>query len=254
MEPLRKPFQGITNIIRFNWHFYVIAIALVFIIFFCNQLLNNNYHFYAAMLCIVITATTLISALASFYIYDLSNLYGLHWLDKLNIGEDGSMININAGFDETSELLYSKYPDAELIVFDFYDPEKHTEISIKRARKVYPPYKDTRQISTDFIPLKDNSADNILVIFAAHEIRNDNERVVFFKELNRVIKYSGKIIITEHVRNLPNFFVYNIGAFHFLSASCWSATFSKADLIVCEKIKITPFITTFILTKNGTSS
>jgi|SRR5450432_176334 ubiquinone/menaquinone biosynthesis C-methylase UbiE len=254
MEKLRKPFQGVTNIIRFNWHFYLLSSIIVLMLLISNYFLNKNFHFYINVLCTIIIATTLITLIASFYIYDLSNLYSLSWLNGLTIKPNASIININAGFDETSELLSLKFPAAELTVFDFYDPRKHTEVSIKRARKAYPPYKNTIAINTTTLPLKNNSADNILVIFAAHEIRNNDERIFFLKELHRVLKDDGKIIITEHLRDLPNFIVYNIGFFHFLPLATWLATFNNAQLKVSEEIKTTAFITSFILTKNDIAS
>ena len=32
MEKMRKSFQGVMNIIRFNWHFYVFAFILVLLL------------------------------------------------------------------------------------------------------------------------------------------------------------------------------------------------------------------------------
>lgn len=254
MERIRKPFQGITNIVRFNWHFYVLSITFALLTIILNNFLNQQYRLYTTILCFLIVATTVISLLVSFFIYDLSNLYTFNWLNNLQINSDSNIINIHAGFDETSSLLKSKYPKAKMQVFDFYNPEKHTEVSIKRARNAYPPNKNIFTISTTLLPVQDNYADNIFVILSAHEIRNNEERVKFFKELNRVIKYSGKVIITEHLRDVTNFLAYNIGFFHFFSKQSWLKTFIKADFEVCEAIKITPFITTFILTKNGTTT
>ena len=215
MERTRKPFQGITNIVRFNWHFYLLAGVLGLSILAFDYYLNHQYFLYASILCLLVVVPVLLSLLASFYVYDLSNLYRLDWLDKLNIAPKGRILNINAGFDETSVLLSEKYPDSELHVLDFYDPGKHTEISIRRARNAYPPYEGTTQISTSDLLLQQDSADSIFVIFSAHEIRNDVERVNFFEELNRVAKQSGKIIVTEHLRDVSNFLAYTIGAFHF---------------------------------------
>lgn len=242
MESIRKPFQGIGNIVRFNWHFYLLSIGFVVLILISNHNLNKNYNIYTSILCFLIVATTLISLLVSYYVYDGSELYKLTWLDEIMPTKTGKIVNINAGFDETSILLKDKFPNAELIVFDFYDPKKHTEVSIKRARKAYPPYPNTQSIITSNIPLSDSGIDNIFVTLSAHEIRNDEERIVFFKELRRVLKQSGQIIVTEHLRDLPNFLAYNIGFFHFYSKSSWLNTFEKADLETAKELKITPFI------------
>lgn len=176
------------------------------------------------------------------------------WLSELRNETKSKIVNINAGFDETSTLLKGKSKDSELIVFDFYDPLRHTEVSIKRARKAYPPHPDTQQVNTSCLPLPANYADKIFVILAAHEIRNSNERIAFFKELNRIVKPTGQIMIIEHLRNVPNFVAYNIGFFHFHSKSSWHKTFQGARLNISKELKITPFITTFILEKNGASS
>lgn len=254
MESIRKPFQGIGNIVRFNWHFYLLSIGFVVLILILNNYLNEKYSIYASIFCFFIVATTLISLVVSYYVYDGSDLYKLTWLDEIMQTEAGKIVNINAGFDETSILLKDKFPKAELIVFDFYDPKKHTEISIKRARKAYPPYPNTRSIITSNIPLPDSSIDTIFVTLSAHEIRNDEERIIFFRELKRALKESGQIIVTEHLRDLSNFLAYNIGFFHFYSKSSWLSTFEKADLEIAKEIKITPFISTFILKKYGATS
>ena len=100
----------------------------------------------------------------------------------------------------------------------------------------------------------DNSADKIFVIFAAHEIRNEQERLDFFKELKRVIKPTGEIFITEHLRDVPNFLAYNIGFLHFYSKLNWFQVFELTGLSLKSEQKITPFISTFTLTKYGIAS
>ena len=37
MENLRKPFQGILNIVRFNWHFYVLAAFFIGVLLVLKQ-------------------------------------------------------------------------------------------------------------------------------------------------------------------------------------------------------------------------
>jgi SAM-dependent methyltransferase len=241
METVRKPFQGVWNIIRFNWHLYAIASGLI--------LGMGVLHWYLpAVLLLVSMAITLT---VSLYIYDLSGLYALAWIEP---GATGTIVNIHAGFDETSAEIKRKFPGVQLLVFDFYDPAKHTEVSVKRARRAYPSFPGTRRIVTDAVPFEEGGADRVLVTFSAHEIRNDEERASFFKELNRILSPSGYVQVTEHLRDLPNFLAYNIGAFHFLSRKSWLTTFAAAGLGIRHEKKLNPFITTFILDKHDHSS
>ncbi len=254
MASLRKPFQGVTNIVRFNWHFYVLALATVGVLFFLGFFFQNSFAWMAFAIAIVIAVVTLVSLSVSCYIYDFSGLYNFKWMNSFTFEKANSIVNIHAGFDESSGILHRKFPQSKLTVLDFYDPEKHTEVSIKRARKAYPPYPGTQQITTTTIPLEDQSADSVFLIFAAHEIRDPKERELFFKELRRIVAINGKVVVAEHLRDVPNFMAYTVGFFHFYSKASWKKLFKTSGFRISSEFKCTPFITTFILEPNGTSS
>jgi hypothetical protein len=247
-EIKRKPFEGVINIVKFNRHFYIVALAVIFIILGFQHFYPGDSKLYIVFLALFIFEI-LVSLLVSHYIYDRSDLYTLNWLNGIEIPSNAKLVNINAGFDETSTLIKRKYPDADLEVFDFYDPVLHTEISIERARKAYPVFPGTKAIQTSAIPLKANSCDCIFLILAAHEIRNPNEQLLFFSQLRDALKATGKIVVTEHSRDLPNFMAYNFGFLHFFSKRNWLRIFDKAGLKKDQIIKITPFITTYILSR-----
>ncbi len=244
----RKPFQGVLNIIRFNWHFYVIAVLVLMGLLFCRYYLPEQLQPFVFWSALLASLTITISLLVSFYIYDLSDLYKLKWIPDF---KDNHIININAGFDETSQIIKNKFPSSHLTIADFYNCKEHTEKSIQRARKIYPPLPSTIQVLTDDLPFPDNSFDYSLTILTAHEIRDEKERIKFFKELRRITKATGLIFVTEHLRDINNFLAYTIGFFHFHSKSTWRQTFEQANLNVKKEIKSTPFITTFILEQNG---
>ncbi len=252
MDTLRKPFQGIFNIIRFNWHFYVLPLLIILFTFVINNYYNNDFNIIINFILSFSLLLIFISLIVSYYIYDLSDLYKFKWMEELPISEN--ILNIHAGFDETSPILEQKFPNTALIIYDFYDAKIHTEISIKRARNIYPPSIKTIKITSKQLPAINNYFDLIFNILSAHEIRNNQERIQYFKEQNRTLKPEGRICVTEHLRDLPNFLAYTIGFFHFHSKNTWEETFREAGLEIEKKIKTTAFITTFILKKNGTSS
>jgi len=254
MEKMRKPFQGVWNIVRFNWQFYVWVLLVILLLLLLTRFTNSTIGIYLLVLSSLVFLPMSVSLGVSFYVYDLSDLYKLNWIYPSNKKADRLLININAGFDETSILLKEKFPDPVLVVVDFYDPKKHTEISIKRARKAYPPFPNTISVTTTNLPLADNSADQIFLIFAAHEIRDEQERINFFRELKRIVKPAGQIIVTEHLRNVTNFLAYNIGFLHFYSKATWLKIFQSAELSLKTEQKITPFISTFTVTKYGATS
>jgi hypothetical protein len=243
----RKPFQGITNIIRFNWHFYVGSFFLLVVIFLVSRLVSPHLAiiFWLAILAGILLIS--ISLLVSYYIYDYSSLYSMDWLKDLNMHSGKDVVNIHAGFDETSALLMDKFPGINLTVLDFYDPLKHTEVSIKRARNAYPSFPGTVRISSTGSILSKDSKDLILLILSAHEIRQMEERIGFFKNLSVSLKTDGRMVVIEHQRDFPNFLAYTIGFFHFHSPKTWRQTFNGAGLKIKSQNKLNPFITIYIL-------
>lgn len=217
MERIRSPYQGIRNIIRFNWHFYVVALAGITGLLFIGCYFPGDVQISTWILCPLIVLSTIVSLLVSYYVYDRSGLYSFSWLKPFITGKENTLININAGFDETSGILQQLFPSG------------------------------TETIISEHLPVANDSADLIFLIFAAHEIRNDNERIAFFNELHQKLKADGKIIIVEHLRDLPNFLAYNIGFFHFHSSATWYKTFAAARFTVSRQKKINPFVHVFIL-------
>ena len=182
----------------------------------------------------------------SAYVYDFSGYYDFHWLKNLFIDPNvRNIVNINAGFDETSFIIKNNFPQADLKVFDFYDSKRHTEPAIIRARKVSLTYPNTLGIKSSTIPIADKSVDVVFLLSAAHEIRDNEEKVVFLEECYRICKPGGKVIMVEHLRDFPNFLAFSIGFTHFFSSSTWKSAFARAGFGSIKETKFTPFMSVF---------
>jgi SAM-dependent methyltransferase len=246
MEIKRRKFQGVLNILSFNRHFYVFGlIALALII--ASHLI---FHWPVLLFWIVIWAFLyglIMPLIVSAYVYDFSGYHDFNWLRNYRIPDADAkqILNINAGFDETSFIIKDIFPQADLKVFDFYNAKQHTEPAIVRARKVSLVYPNTKQIISNSIPLADNSADLIFLLSAAHEIRSQEEKVEFLKECHRLCKPTGKVIMVEHLRDFPNFLAFSVGFTHFFSKKTWQKAFEKAGFSSFAEAKFTPFMSVF---------
>ncbi|UOR06194.1 methyltransferase [Hymenobacter aerilatus] len=197
---------------------------------------------------------TLLSLAVSYYVYDYSNLYTFKWLTNEKGACKGLVLNIHAGFDETSTLLQQRFISSTLRVLDFYNPAEHTEVSIRRARVAYPPYPTTESVQPHALPVANACAEWIFVVLAAHEIRQPAQRVAFFTELRRVVHPHGRIVVVEHLRDPANFLAYTIGFLHFFSRATWQSTFLRSGLTLEREQKVTPFISAFILRPSGSAA
>ena len=246
MEVERKKFQGVLNILSFNRHFYVYGLSILGLIVISYLLFQwLPILFFGTIIAFIYGL--LIPLIVSAYVYDFSGYYDFNWLKKLNLKDSNTkqLVNINAGFDETSFILKTNFPKANLQVFDFYNPKQHTEPAINRARKVSLVYPNTKQIKTNAISLLDKSIDTVFLLSAAHEIRSHKEKVQFLKECNRVCKPNGNIIMVEHLRDFPNFLAFTVGFTHFFSRKAWKKAFLEAGFSSISETKFTPFMSIF---------
>ncbi|TDL99869.1 MAG: methyltransferase type 11 [Flavobacteriaceae bacterium] len=246
MEIKRRNFQGALNILSFNRHFYVfglIALSLIILSF----LIFNWSTLFLWITILSFLYGLIMPLIVSAYVYDFSGYYNFDWLKNYNFKDavGKQILNINAGFDETSFIIKNNFPKSELHVFDFYNAKQHTEPAIIRARKVSMVYPNTQQINSNSIPLKDNSVDLIFLLSAAHEIRSQEEKIQFLKECNRVCKPDANVIMIEHLRDFPNFVAFTIGFTHFFSKSTWKKAFQAAGFSTFTEQKFTPFMSIF---------
>jgi len=248
----RRPFQGVWTVVRFNWHLHAFALATIGILAAGAAFLTGYAALACAALALAAALSVALSLLATWLAYDAGGLYQISWLVP-EMADTRRAANIHAGFDETTALLKAGFPGAGWQVFDFYDPQKHTEVSIRRARKAHPPHPGTVAIRTGHIPLADHSLDRALLILAAHEIRDHDERVRFFREIKRALAPQGRIIVTEHLRDIANITAYSVGAWHFHTRAEWRSTFHDAGLRVAREFRNNLFITTFILEPDETT-
>jgi len=244
---MRRRFQGVANILHFNWPLFAAAVAGAAIAIVIALAWDSPLRWLLSGIVALAIFAVVVSLMASWWLYDHSPLYELPWLE--DDADTKVVVNIHAGFDETSETLRLKFPEAEIFIWDFYDPARHTEASIRRARVAFPPAAGSVSISADSLPLHDGAADVVCVFMAAHEIRQPEERDRFFRELHRILRPGGKVFVTEHLRDLPNALAYSLGVLHFHPQAAWRKSFAQAGLNLMAEIKTTPLVSTFVLAR-----
>lgn len=246
---IRGPFTGVRHIVQFNWPFYGAACVTILGLVMFAWLAPVPRLFAIAALLAAVGAVWLIgsSLVASYWIYDRSPLSRWEWLREFVPSSSERLVNVHAGFDESSPALRRLFPQAEVLELDFYDVEKASEPSIARARKLYPPSPNVQSIHPACWPVADGSCVAVFLLLAAHELRRSDDRVAFFQEARRALKPGGQVILVEHLRDFPNFLAFGPGFLHFLPRQAWLQATRESGLAIRRELSITPFVRVFIL-------
>lgn len=236
-------------VILFNYQKILLGIVISVLLYTSSFWINfNPVILLLRILSVIIILNIIGSLIASYLLYDKSDLYELNNLKEIvDFEKIENAILVHASFDPLSKRLEEKYPDLNLTVCDIYGNRHEHEKGIGTSKKIFPPNSKEIKISPDKLPFEDRSQDVILALTALHEILDHHQRVLFFKEAKRILKNDGVIIVSEQFRDATNFIFFNIGAFHFLSQSQWKKAISEADLKIVSNQKITPFANMLII-------
>jgi SAM-dependent methyltransferase len=246
MEIKRTKFQGVLNILSFNRHFYVIGLGALLLLYVSRFIFTWSPMAFAIIV-IAFLYGLIMPLIVSAWVYDFSRFYEFQWLKQQISGDEkvNRIVNINAGFDETSFIIKHEFPNSDLQVFDFYNARQHTEPAIVRARKVSMVFPNTQTIASNVIPVSDASIDLVFLLSAVHEIRSQEEKIGFLKECRRICKPQGRVIMVEHLRDFPNFLAFSVGFTHFFSRATWKNAFERAGFATFQETKFTPFMSVF---------
>lgn len=238
-------------VILFNYQKILLGIIVSIVLFTLSFWLNSSLIILLLrIVCILIILNIIASLVASYILYDNSDLYELKNLNGIiDWKNTENAILVHASFDPLSVRLEEKYPNLSLTVCDIYGNRHEHEKGIETSKKIFPPNPKEIKISPNKLPFDDQSQDVILAVTSLHEILDHKQRVLFFKEAKRVLKDDGLIIVSEQFRDFTNFIFFNIGAFHFLSQKQWKKAIFGADLKIVENKKLTPFANMLILKK-----
>jgi SAM-dependent methyltransferase len=248
MKGARGRFQGVLQILRFNWPMYAGTFFAFTLVGVGTMVVPLSHPLRVVVLLAIFSAGFWLvgSLVISHYIYDRSPLYHGAWIRPALHETPARYGNLHAGFDEFSGTLRRLFPESEATVIDFFDANEMTEPSIERARRES---ENQSAIRANYrsLPLPDGELDAAFLIFAAHELRRSESRAKLFAELRRVVKPGGQILLVEHLRDGTNFLAFGPGFFHFHSRAEWLRIIAAADLTVAHEFRLTPFVRAFVL-------
>jgi SAM-dependent methyltransferase len=193
----------------------------------------------------------MVTALAvSHFVYDRSRLMRWEWLSSRLIPPRCWGV-IHAGLDDATPALRRLFPAAQGGTLDIFDAREMTERSIAVARRTERPFERRSRATSSALPFPEGRLDLVMLFFVAHELRRRSSRDALFAELRRIVAPEGRVVLVEHLRDIPNLLAFGAGALHFLPRREWLRLCAASGLLVREETRLTPFVRAYFLARTA---
>lgn len=249
-------FARALSLVRYNWPLYAICLGTIAcgIVVTLISSLPVAFRVIACSASVIAAWYAVASFLAFHMMFDRPELLSGSWLHRCVADPPKSCTQISVCVEETTLPIESLFPTAHCTNLDLFDDSVMTGPAITRAKKGKETGSVVTRASPDHLPLKDKSTELTIVTLAAHEVRDQRLRQKLFKELARITEDHGRVVIVEHLRNVPAALAFGPGLFHFYPRSTWIELAASTGLNVESEFDVTPFVHVFVLKHHNTDS
>lgn len=240
--------SGALRIFLYNWPLYAATWASAALAVALAAVLGGPLGGVVLASALGAVAWSAASLAVSFHVYDRSPLARGTWLAEFLPPGAPAWISVDTGLDAEVDLDGALAGPC-LARLDVYDGRIVGRGSVRRARSTTPRKHAARPCSALALPIGDAACELACVVFTAHEVQLPADRVRFFEELRRVLVPGGRVLVVEHLRDVPNFLAFGPGFLHFHPRREWLRVAEAANLAVVKTRSITPWVSALLLEK-----
>ena len=160
-----------------------------------------------------------------------------------NIGSRSHFVYIDVGLRYQPISLSRRLTTGKITIIDVYNPQWTTSRSLVRWRKHIPhPPLDPRLAWLDgdihMLPLPDASVDTVMLCQILSEFWQRGDRTELLKEVKRILKPTGQILVAERVRTQTNWLTLGPAALQLPTAKYWHQLLIESGFGVHKQVVI----------------
>ncbi len=204
-------------------------------------------------------ANFLFTLVGLYFMYGhVSRRYYRRLLEAAQLPDDARIADVHVGTYRATWNFADLLPRSRIASIDIWDDRYHGEKALYDVRRLEAPTLQAHE-RIDFLkgdaerlPLPHASVDAVTLGFGIHEIPG-GKRDALFGEIRRILKPGGKLAMYERGWNLPNYFVFGPGMFHFTRTGDWIKLLKRHfDNVHTEKA--VGFVDLFLCSNTGATA
>lgn len=170
--------------------------------------------------------------------------------DMAQLSATDTFVYIGLGLRAGAVALSRRLTTGEIIVIDVYNPQWTTSHALSRGRaqaKLPPPDPrlSWRVGSIELLPLPDESMPAVILCQVASEFWQHGDRLMLLKEIHRILRPNGRLLLAERVRSQTNWLVLGPAALALPPADYWRTLLLKAGFEVRREQHLADIIACF---------
>lgn len=163
-----------------------------------------------------------------------------------------TFVHVGMGSRRTAQQLSRRLTSGRVLALDIYNPQQAPGAALARARlAVQPAPPDPRLRWLDgtiqLLPLPDRSTSVVTADGTFGALWQHGDRVLLAREIHRILRPEGWMVIAEPVRTQRNWLVRGTGALRLEPVSYWRQLFNSCGLHVVREHDVDGLVHYFVL-------
>lgn len=256
----KSPYQGTLQYVRARWPTYLLlygggaALALA-ITFYASDRGLWSFSLFGLAVLLILVYFFAASLWAAHQKYDLRQNRPSHVLFELGkIQPTDEFVHVSLGVRQIPVRLSRRLTGGHLRAIDVYNPQLAPSRALARQRRPLAPTQPDPRLtwlegSIDLLPVPDHSTPVVTASHILHELWQEGDRELLLREIYRILKPGGRLLLAEPARTKTNLLLRGPGALRLQRLAYWRRLLQNAGFKLTQERNVVDMYVCFCVEK-----